>query len=160
MTRPSPVLVLRRRWRRLTSAPDRGAGGESLELVVVAVGVLLLILFGVAAGRYSTGSNRVEQAAAAAARAGSLQRDPDGAQEAALRLAQQTLTNAGVTCREMSVAVDTTAFGLPRGAPGTVAATVRCTVDWSDLGVPGLPGSVTLASTGTSPLDITGERDR
>jgi Flp pilus assembly protein TadG len=157
---PTPSGGLRRRWHRLAADPDRGAGGESLELVIVAVGVLMLIMFGIAAGRYSTGSNQVDQAAAAAARAGSLQADADTAHDAAVHQAQQTLTDAGVSCRGMTITVDTAAFTLPRGTPGTVRATVRCTVDWSDLDVPGLPGAVTLTSSATSPLDISGERRR
>jgi Flp pilus assembly protein TadG len=146
------------RWRRLVDRPDRGAGGESLELIVVAAALLLLVTFGIAAARYSTGSNRVEQAAAVAARAASLQRDANSADQAANDEAAATLEEAGVSCRSMTLTVDTADFARPPGQPGMVRATVTCTVEWSDLSVPGLPGSVTLTGTATSMLDTGQER--
>jgi hypothetical protein len=39
-----------------------------------------------------------------------------------------------------------------------VTATVRCTVTWADLGLPGAPGARTAESTFVSPLDQWRER--
>jgi hypothetical protein len=51
------------------------------------------------------------------------------------------------------VSVDTSGFAAPPGAPALVTVVVSCTVDLSDIGVAGLPGSRTLRDTATSPLD-------
>lgn len=148
---------LRARWARLCRRGERG-GGDTLELVIVAPVVIVLILLVLAAVRHTVGSNRVEQAALVAVRAASLERDPDSARAAAAGQAAAALTDAGVTCADFALTVDTAAFDAAPGTPGTVEVTVRCTVDWSDLKVPVLPGSVTLSSTATAPLDVTGER--
>ena len=56
------------------------------------------------------------------------------------------------------VDLDTSAFSNPVGAAGTVAATVTCTVDLTDLVAPGVPGTRVVTSTVTSPLDTYRER--
>ena len=41
-------------------------------------------------------------------------------------------------------------WGWPIGSPASVSAAVRCEVSWTDLGLPGAPGSRPVASTFTS----------
>ena len=52
-----------------------------------------------------------------------------------------------------SVSVDTSAFGVPVGTPATVTASITCRVPFADLSLPGMPGSITVRSTGAAALD-------
>jgi hypothetical protein len=56
------------------------------------------------------------------------------------------------------VSVDTSGFNNPPGTSASVTVAVACTVDLSDIGVTGLPGSRTLRDTATSPLDQARDR--
>jgi len=51
------------------------------------------------------------------------------------------------------VKVNTGGLSVPVGQVGTVTVTVACTVDLSDLLLPGVPGAKTLRSTATSVVD-------
>lgn len=153
MSRP-----LTSRWARLVSRPDRGAGGESLELVIIAPALIFLILVCVALGRVSIGSSSVDQAAIGGARAASLQRDPTAAQDAAVGAVTAALAQAGMACQAMTVVLDSSGFAVPMGLPASVSVTVECTVSWSDLAIPGLPGSRLVTATAAAPLDISQER--
>jgi Flp pilus assembly protein TadG len=147
-----------RRWRHLLDRPERGAGGESLELVIITPAVVLVILVCIALGRFSLGTSKVDQAAQVAARAAALQHDPTTARDAARSEATASLAESGSTCRDLRIVLDDTGFNVPAGAPATVGVTVRCTVDWSDLTLPGWPGTRDVEATATSPLDVTAER--
>ena len=133
--------------------PEAGTGGESLELVIVAPLILALFMAIVGVGRYELGSGKIDQAAGAAARAASQQVSAVQAQPAAMAAAQSSLSSAGITCQGIDVAVDTAGFSAPAGAAADVAVTVSCTVSWSDLTIPGWPGSKDIQATATSPLD-------
>lgn len=152
------MTALTDRWKQLHDRPERGAGGESLELIMVGAIILILISFGIASARYATGSSRVDQAATDAARAASLQRGSFDARVAATDTARATLADAGYDCATFDITVDAAAFDQPQGQPGTIEVTVSCVVEWSDLVVPGVPGRTTLTATATSPLDVTQER--
>lgn len=145
-------------WFRLRRSRERGSGGEALELVIITPAIVLVIVVCIALGRYSLGTSKVDQAAAAAARAASQQHNPAAAQEAATTAAAASLDDSGVACQAMDVEVDTAGFAVPAGQPATVTATVACTVDWSDLTIPGWPGAKQVTSSVTSPLDVTQER--
>jgi Flp pilus assembly protein TadG len=136
---------------------DRESGNAALELVVLAPVLLFLLGLVIAAGRTTIAQGSVDAAARDAARQASISLTPDAAQSAALSSATAALSQDDLDCQPM-VTVDTSQFGLPVGEPATVTATVTCTVSLSDLLVPGLPGSQTLSSTFTSPLDPYRER--
>ncbi len=144
---------LRAAWRRLRNRPERGAGGEALELLILVPAFLALIAALVAVGRFNLGSGKIDQAAGAAARAASQQATAEGAQTAAATAATSTLTSVGVSCLNFAVTVDTGGYAAPPGGIATVNVTVSCTVQWSDLSVPGWPGSKTLVAQASSPLD-------
>lgn len=145
-----------RRWR---GRGERGsAGGESLEIVLVAPAVLAVLLLSVAAGRYVDGTGSVDQAAAAAARAASLTATASAAEQAATTQAAASLGQAGMSCTGLTVSVDTSGYTAPRGQAATVSVTVACQVPWADLAIPGLPGQRTVTATAASPLDIQRER--
>lgn len=128
-------------------------GSAAVEAVILVPAIMLIVLMAVAGGRYALARQSVEAAAAAAARSASLARDPGQAQSDATANAAATLANEHLNCLTTQVLVDTGAFSLPVGTPGQVSATVSCTVNLSDLSVPGLPGSATVTATMSSPLD-------
>ncbi len=138
---------LRRRGR------EAGVGGESLELVIIAPLILALFMVIVAAGRYELGSGKIDQAAGAAARAASQQVSAAQAQPAAITAAETSLASAGITCQNIVVSVDNAGFTAAAGSTAEVTVTVLCTVSWSDLTIPGWPGSKNIQASAASPLD-------
>ncbi|HEY6932713.1 MAG TPA: TadE/TadG family type IV pilus assembly protein [Marmoricola sp.] len=129
------------------------SGSASLE---VAVGVpafalfVALIIFG---GRTATTHQAVESAAADAARSASITRGSSDAQQAAKQAAHDSLANQHLDCLSVTVHVDTGGFAARVGQPASVAVTVSCRLNLSDLSVPGVPGSRVIAATMSSPLD-------
>ena len=74
--------------------------------------------------------------------------DHDAATSAAATLANQQLQ-----CATTLVLVDTSGFAKPVGTPAAVTVTVTCVVNLSDVAIPGLPGTLPITATMTSPLD-------
>lgn len=130
---------------------DRGSA--SIEAVILAPAFLLFVALIIAAGRVSIAHQRVDAAAAEAARAASIARTASQARADATSRADYTLTNQNLQCALLTVTVDTSGFTVPVGTPATVTATVTCVVDLADLTVPGLPGTLQVVATATSPLD-------
>jgi Flp pilus assembly protein TadG len=135
---------------RRRAAGDRGS--LTLEMVVLAPGLLLLISFAIFVGRVTTAGQAVEQAAAAAARTASIARTAGAAQFTATEAARTTLTQQNIACASTTVTVDTSGFTRPVGTAATITTTVTCVLDLSSLG-PGIPGTRTLSGTSVSPLD-------
>jgi Flp pilus assembly protein TadG len=137
------------RWR---TRRDRDSGVAPLELLLLAPVIIALLALTVGAGRITIVQGSVDAAARDAARQASISRSPEAARTAALASADATLNQEGLRC---SINTDDfeAAFGVPVGEPSTVTVTVQCTVNLSDLAVPGLPGSVPLSSKFSSPLD-------
>jgi hypothetical protein len=75
------------------------------------------------------------------------------AQQVATASATDALADRNLHCADVQVTVDTSGFSSAPGAPTAVTVDVACTVDLSDIGVAGLPGSRILRDTATSPLD-------
>ena len=138
-----------RGWK--TTADERGSA--AIELVLLVPALMLLLLFAVAGGRVAIAHGSVQQAAADAARAASIARTAGSAQTSAVTAARATLANQGLTCASMTVTLDTSGFSRPVGTPASVGATVSCTVELSELSLPGLPDRV-VSATVTSPLDV------
>ena len=136
-------------WR---GGPD-DRGSTTLELVVWAPGLLLIIGLLTVAGRVNSANAAVEQAAVDAARTASSARTAAGARDMARASAQTTLAAQGLQCTTTTVVLDTSGFGTRPGQSATVSATVTCPVRLSDLSVPGLPGTRTVSHTATSSLD-------
>ncbi len=142
----SAAVSGRRRWR------DDG-GSESVELAILLPIGLLVIAMLVIGARIALASDRISGVAEIAARAASLARSPAAAQQVATSSAQQALTSEDLHCTDVRVDVDTSGFATPPGTPASVTVVVSCTVDLSDIGIAGLPGSRILQDTATSPLD-------
>jgi Flp pilus assembly protein TadG len=124
-----------------------------VEAMIALPVIVMVLLLGVAAGRVTVATAAVEAAARDAARQASITRSATEARAAATASAMASLHSQGQRCGSVHVGVDTSGFGRPVGSPATVSADVSCTVPLSDLGLPGLPGSVVKRSRFTSPLD-------
>jgi Flp pilus assembly protein TadG len=124
-------------------------GSVTVELVLVTPLLILLLLFVVALGRVASARIDVNGAAAQAARAASIARDPESATNAAQATATAALAGDHVTCANLQVATDTGGFG----AGGTVAVTVTCNVDLADLAGLRLPASTAISARSVSVVD-------
>lgn len=127
----------------------RDAGFSSLELVIITPVLLAMLLLVVGFGRLTHGRQLVEQAAAAAARAATLDNTPDQASRDAKQAAHDTLDQAGVSCRSFNAYVDVRDFR----PGGQVFVRITCTTSLSDLIMVGFPGTKTLSASASSPLE-------
>ena len=137
---------------------DRGSA--AIEAAILAPPLLALIGVAIMGGRIQVAGGAIEAAAHDAARAASISRTAGEAYANAHAAAQSTLSQDGLHCANLVVAVNTGGFDIPVGQPATVSASVTCRVDLSDLVADGLPGSRTLTSTFVSTLDTFRERSR
>ena len=144
-------------WRLGRNDPD-DRGSTTLELVVWAPGLLLMIGLLIVAGRVNSANAAVELAAVDAARTASSARSAAGARHMAQASAEKTLAAQGLQCTTTTVVLDTSGVRARPGQSATVTATVTCPVRLSDLSVPGLPGTRTVSHTATSSLDTFRER--
>lgn len=138
---------------RTTYQLRRDRGSYSLETAILAPVMIGLLLLMIAFGRVIDADGAVDSAARAAARAASLERDAGSAQAEAQSAATRSLQGDGITCRASSVVTDTAGYALDTGVEAHVTATIACTADLSDIGLPGLPGTKTLTASWTSPID-------
>lgn len=140
--------------KRLQRLLGRGEdGSSSVSFVIIAPALVLVIGFLIFAGRISVAGNVVESSAAAAARDASLARTEAGSVANASDAARRVMAQQGVNCSTLNVAIDTSGLRVPLGQVGTVRATVTCEANLSDIGIPGIPGTKTLTSTASSPVD-------
>jgi Flp pilus assembly protein TadG len=142
------------RRRRQPGQPTE-AGNAALELLILAPVLILLICMVIAAGRIAVARGAIDAAARDAARQASIARSPQDALSTARATAGAELGGEHLNCSVLTVGLPGVyrAFATPLGQPASVTATVRCTVSLSDLILPGLPGSVPLTFSFSSPLD-------
>ncbi len=132
-------------------------GTSTVEVVILAPALGLLVLLAIAGGRLAIASQAVQSSAAEAARSASIARTHSAAQAAASSAARARLASQRVNCASVTVTVDTAEFATPVGIPASVGATVTCRVDLSGL-LPGLPATVPVTASIRSPLDTYRER--
>ncbi|WP_255363494.1 TadE/TadG family type IV pilus assembly protein [Geodermatophilus sp. DSM 45219] len=130
----------------------------SVELALLSPALLLLLSFAIVAGRTQIADGAVQEAARAAAREASLARDAATAAALADAQAQRTLAAQDLRCQRTTVDIDTAGFFAPPGQPGDVTVSITCVVGMADVLAPGLPGSVTVEASFTSPVDAYRER--
>lgn len=141
------------RWR-----DERGAV-LAVELVACAPLLAAFILPIVFGGRIALANQAVQTAAADAARAASIARTASDARRQAATWANTSLTNQGLNCLHVTVDVNVAGFSRPVGTPATAQVRVRCDLDTSDLAaLPGIPRSMPIEASMTSPLDTFRER--
>jgi hypothetical protein len=133
---------------------ERGSASIEAAIGIPAFALFVgLIIFG---GRTATTHQALESAYAP--RSASLERAGPAAQHAAEQAARASISSQQVHCLSIHVAVDAGGFQTAAGQDATVAVTLTCRLDLSDLAVPGVPGSRTLRATMSSPIDIWRER--
>ena len=130
---------------------ERGAATVEITLLVPALVILLGLL--IAGGRLWFARTAVSEAAHASARAASLARTATQASADGQSAATASLSTAGLVCMDQSVAIGAAGFGVPVGTPATVTARISCRVPFSDIVLPGMPGSIPLVGHGSSALD-------
>lgn len=145
------LLLHRLHRRELACRDDRGS--ESVELaILLPIGILILAMLVVGA-RIALAGDRISGVAGIAARDASLARSAADAQSIATSSATTALSSDDLHCTDIRVTVDTSGFAAAPGTAAAITVNVWCTVDLSDIGVSGLPGSKTLHDQATSPLD-------
>lgn len=132
----------------MSGADDRGSA--TVELAVLTPALVVLLLLVVAAGRLVLARQEVNAAATDAARAASIAESPASATYAAVQAASADLSGDGLPCSSFGVTVDTDDF-VPGG---TVGVHLTCTASLAGLSLLGLPGSETMSSVATAPIDL------
>jgi Flp pilus assembly protein TadG len=130
---------------------DRGSA--AFEAAIGVPAFLLFIALIIGAGRVAIARQAVEAAAAEGARSASIARTQSAADHDASASAAATLANQQLQCATTQVVVDTVGFAKPVGTSAAVSVTVTCVVNLSDVAIPGLPGTLPITETMTSPLD-------
>ena len=121
----------------------------SLELVLLVPVLIGAILAIAGAARLVDARGHVGTAAAAAARAASLESNAVAAASAGQRVGSLAMSDGGPGCADLAVRLDTRAFR----PGGYVRATVTCVADLSELSGFGLPGSKTFTATSVVPIE-------
>ena len=138
--------------RRRRATNERGAATVEITLLVPALVIFLGLL--IAGGRLWFARTAVMEAAHTSARAASLARTAAQASADGQSAAAASLSTAGLVCMDRSVVIGAAAFSVPVGTPATVTARISCRVPFSDVVLPGMPGSIPLVGHGDSALDI------
>ena len=121
----------------------------TIELVLLTPVLIVMLLFVVALGRVASARQDVDAAARDAARAAANARSASAASADGNTAARAALGEGGVTCRTLAVDVRISDFR----ADGFVTASVSCTVDLGDLTGLHIPGSRSITSSFTVPID-------
>jgi Flp pilus assembly protein TadG len=138
--------------RRSRPWPRGDEGVSALEAVILAPALLAMLALAIVVMRVEVARQAVESAAHDGARAASIQQSGGEAQKAAEATVKDRLV-PGHLCKTLDVAVDTAGFAVRVGQPATVSVTITCVADFSDVAIPGMPGSTTITETFVSELD-------
>jgi Flp pilus assembly protein TadG len=141
------------RWARPGCHRDDERGSVTVEVALLIPALLILLGLLMAGGRAWFARTTVVEAAASAARAGSLARSAAEAGTAGRAAGRQSLATAGLHCTSTSVALSTAGFRVPVGTPATITSEVTCRVSFADLYLPLVPGSLQLRGRGSAALD-------
>lgn len=143
MSRVAPAVGRLRRWW----ASEQGS--VTVETVILAPFLVMLLVFvAVVVHRGVDARLRLDDAAHQAARAATLQRTIAAATTAAGDTANGALEQGGIVCR----GVTTTLAGTLAPA-SSVTVTVRCSVDFGQAALFGVPSTRTLTSTASEVVD-------
>ena len=130
------------------SMKDRSHGSMTVELVVLTPVIVAFLLVTLAFGRYALAKEQLVGGARAGADAVAIAASALQAQQAGSAAAMPVL-QSDHACRNPTVSIDSSAF-----APGgQVRVSVSCQVAFSDLLIPGLPGSVTVQAVQIATID-------
>ena len=133
-------------------------GSATLELVIVAPFMILILAAIIAAGRIGLAQQAIQTVAYDAARAASISRDAGSARSAAQQVAALSMASNHLNCSTSNVNISTAGFSSAVGTKAVVDATILCTVKLSDIALPGIPGAFTITREATSAIDQFRER--
>jgi Flp pilus assembly protein TadG len=123
-------------------------GSLTVELVVLTPVLALFLLVALAFGRYALAREQVVGGARAAAEAAAVASSGTQAQQAAVAAATPVL-QSNHSCTHPQVTLDVASF-----APGAlVRVSVSCRIDFSDLLIPGFPGTTTIKAAQAAAID-------
>jgi hypothetical protein len=127
--------------------PTSGDSGMmAVEMVLLAPVMVAFLLLVIAFGRYVAVRGEVEAASRDAVRAASMERSGDAAADAARITAGASLAGRW-KCQDLQLTGDF-------AAGGTITVHLECAVPVSDLGLLGLPGTVSVKGDSSAPLDL------
>jgi len=129
---------------------SRQRGSVSVELAILSVPLILLIVLAIVTGRTEIAYNALTVAAHDAARAASISRTAQLAEDEATAVAHATLAEQGLSCQALDVQVVTDQFARPVGEPAAVTVTISCDLNFGDLG---LGFTRQVEATFASPID-------
>lgn len=132
----------------VSTRDDRGAAAA--EMVLLAPVVLVMLVFAAGLGRLAHASQQVSSVASDAARAASLERNTAASAAVARRAAARSLDKAGLSCTQMGVNVNVSAYR----PGGTVQVSVTCTAALGDVAMAGFPGSKRFQATAVVPIEF------
>lgn len=131
-------------------------GSAAIEAVVVAPVLVLAICLVIFGGRVALARQAVQDIAADAVRAASLERTTTKARNAAERAVAGGLAQR-LPCARHQLELNLSGFAQPVGTPGSITATLACDLATAELGLPGLP-NITVSASAMNPLDTFRER--
>jgi len=138
------------------SRDERGSVAIEAAIGVPAFGLFVAMI--ILGGRVEIAQQAVDAAAYEAARAASIERTQTQAIAAGRSSAASSLHDQDVHCTSTNITVNAGAFNAPIGDTAQVNVTVTCTLNLSDLSIPGAPGARTITATASSPVDAHRER--
>jgi Flp pilus assembly protein TadG len=137
---------------RTRCGPQRQRGSISVELVVLAPGLALLLLLIAAAARTVEVQGHIDGAARDAARAASVARSYTQAVQAAQQAAQADLGPASL-CAPRTVGIQVAGYRVVPLTGGAVTVTVTCAVNMSPFTALGFGLSKRFTGQAVAPLD-------
>lgn len=123
-------------------------GSAVLEIMLVTPLLLMLLAALIGAARLTLAHQRVDAAAAQAARAASTAHNPTAAGERARTTAHATLQSDAQDCQAMVVSINLANFH----PGGSVSVHITCTANLG-VGVPGLSGTRQISATAGEVID-------
>jgi TadE-like protein len=129
--------------------PNAESGSLTAELVLLTPVVVIFALFAVGLGRYELAREAVIGSARAAAEAAAVAESASQAQAAASTSAEPEVQALRNGCTDLIVDTNTSQFD----PGGSVSVKVSCRISFSDLLVPGFPGSTVVTAVQVAPID-------
>lgn len=126
---------------------ERGMA-PSLEAAILLPALATVVGLIIVLAHVALAEQEVRSIVSAAARAASVERSPGEGRRAAHQLIQ-----GAKTCQSAAAGIDVSDLGKQPGVPGDVRITLTCTVRLASVGFSAFPGTVTITSDVTSPVD-------
>jgi Flp pilus assembly protein TadG len=125
------------------------SGSLTVELIVLTPLLFMIAIFSIVFGRVATARQQVVESSRAGAEVAAVLPDAGQAASGAVRIAVVGALDSRHICPSPEVETDTSHF-FPGGY---VTVSVACRVTFSDLSVPGIPGSTVVRASSTAPID-------